>query len=261
MDSNVNKTEKVDNLRSFCESTSIPGLSYITSKDPKWLRIIWTGIVTVAFIGLLVHVTELMKQYFEYKTTQYTYEKKSGYNFPDVTFCNQNGISVSNLKQAAIKYPELRRYFNYLSKIYSPGYKPHQFPDKVELFHALGDIKASEIGHTFDDLVMLCEYRSLPCNKDDFELFQFDRLFNCYTFVKERKKKIKTQSVFSGLSLTLFMEPSIVDIPYHKFIVENTDGFKFALTPPESLPCMNVLGYEVPPGYSISMAFSLEETK
>ena len=52
-----------------------------------------------------------------------------------------------------------------------------------------------------------------------------------------------------------------MDVPYEGMVNGNTDGFKFDLKPPSTLSVINTLGYDVPPGYSISMAFTVEETK
>ena len=143
--------------------------------------------------------------YFEYKTTQYTYEKETGYYFPDVNFCNQNGISASNLRQAIMKNQELKldSMTNELLQNNSLAEKAATVSKSSVFFHTLEGNKAYEIGQKFEDLVMDCTYDGQACEKDDFELFQYDRLFNCYTFVKGWKEKTIAQSVFSGLSPTL----------------------------------------------------------
>ena len=58
------------------------------------------------------------------------------------------------------------------------------------------------------------------------------------------------------------MEPAEDKIPCSTMIIENSEGFKFCLTPPETLPAIKLVwDFEVPTGYSIPKAFKLEETK
>ena len=166
---------------------------------------IWLGIVTTGFTGLCLHVHEIINSYFEYKTVQYNYERDDGYHFPDVTICNPNGISSSNIRQAAKRYPEVKCILNKLkSKNDTKDCTLDKLPIKPDLFHGLGT-KAYEIGHFFKDMVISCRFQKISCYKKDFILFQFSHHFNCYTFIKGRKKKISSQGIFSGLTLTLYI--------------------------------------------------------
>ncbi len=255
------KEETRGNLRSFCHNTSIPGVLHITNgNEKKVLRFLWAAVVLSALAGLVLHATALFKQYFKYKTTKYYSEDDTGFYFPDVHFCNLNGISFSNLREAALKYPELGKHPSFQQMLTNNISVDQDVLKPSVLFHALGD-KAKEIGHKLKDMVIACTFGSRPCKEEDFELFHLDRYFNCFTFLKGREHKTVTQSVYAGLSLTMFLESSPVDLPYVDRATENSDGFTFVLREAKANPAINVEGQEVSPGHSISMIFSQERTK
>ncbi len=60
-----------------------------------------------------------------------------------------------------------------------------------------------------------------PCHEEDFILFQFPSVFNCYTFTRGRSPPLSTTAgIRAALSLTLFHEASddsnVINIDYNK---------------------------------------------
>ena len=98
------------NVEEFCTHTTIHGVSFLTIQKYRILKFFWIIIVILEFTGLSFHLYSIISSYLEYKSTQSTYERRNGFDFPDVTICNLNGISHSNLKQAAEKIPELNLF-------------------------------------------------------------------------------------------------------------------------------------------------------
>ena len=69
-------------------------------------------------------------------------------------------------------------------------------------------------------------------------MFQFDRLFNCYVLRWETKEDNRSLCIWR---LIATMEPAEDKIPCSTVIIENTEGFKFGLTPPETLPAIKLV--------------------
>ena len=242
----------------FCNSTTVHGLQFLTDLGNRWLQLFWFWVVLIGFVGLSVHLYNIINVFLEYKTTEYSYERNDGYNFPDVTICNLNGVSSSNLESLAMKSPEAKYFLD-----------TNGNPDKAkilsvnDLFWALGD-HTLEAGHSLSDFVLRCRFQGQQCNlTTDFVLFQFSRFFNCYTFkVGRSEQTIITQGIAAGLSLTLFLEPVNTNIRKKyddKIVVDNIDGVRVALTPPNSLAAVGVMGYDILPGHATSIGFDITE--
>ena len=254
-------------IKEFCETTSMHGFSVLLNAGNKIIKGVWLVIVLIAFTGLTIHVSAIIKFYLEYKTTQYNYVRESGYWFPDVTICNQNGISDSNLRAAAKIYLEIQCFLNKLKSLQNENStkdgdcKLNKIPSNREIQDALGN-KAKEIGHTFEDMILSCDFLNQPCNQNDFASIEVNSLFNCYTFNKYHNNVLKSEGGHNGLSLILYLEPTEISYPYDSKVesrLGNTDGFKMVLHPAKTLPPIFIRGIDMAVGQSISVAFKAEE--
>ena len=99
-------------LVDFCDHTTVHGLHFLTRIGHRWIQLFWSVVVLSGFIGLGVHLYNIIGAYLEYKTTEYSYERDDGYDFPDITMCNLNGISPTNLRSVASKYEQVQYYLN-----------------------------------------------------------------------------------------------------------------------------------------------------
>ena len=201
-----------ETLTHFCDNTSVHGLHFLTRISYRWIKFFWAIVVLLGITCLTVHLIYVVNAFLNYKTTEYFYERYDGYHFPDVTVCNLNGISFSNLKMAAGKHKEVQYFLdtsNGTEDIHEGIFTPTS-----ELYWALGDY-ATDVCHSLQDFVLRCRFEGRWCKPDeDFVTFQFSRFFNCYTFKTGRStQKIITQGIAVALSLTLFLEPVDLSIP------------------------------------------------
>ena len=193
------KTHIVD----FCVHTTVHGLHFLIRLSHRWIQLFWSLVVLGGFVGVAVHMFYIIHAYLQYKTTEYSYEENHGFLFPDVTICNLNGISASNLKNAAPKYDQIKYYLNRTS-VESHLDDP---PLPADLFWALGE-GALEVGHSFSDFVIRCKFEDRLYNSTNFVIYPFSSFFNCYIFKIGRSgRRTITQGIAAGLSLTLFLEP------------------------------------------------------
>ena len=79
---------KAKMMQEFCENATIHGLPCLMRQSHSSMRIVWTFIVLGGFAGLSLHLYQIICSYLQYKSTESTYEKRTGFHFPDVTVCN-----------------------------------------------------------------------------------------------------------------------------------------------------------------------------
>ena len=252
-------TSKYQNIKiifkTFCDNTTVHGLSFATGLKANVTKVVWFMIVLTAFLGLSFHLYTITDAYFQYRTAEYSYEKNNGYYFPDVTICNNNGISSSSLLEIAKSGPEIKCLFGNTTNRWSLKH--------VELFWALGH-DAYKLGHTFNNMILRCLYDGKECSEHDFEPFHPPKYFNCYIFKGGRSKKTKTQTIGYGLSLTIYLEPhgEFLFEPYDPYTpVANADGIRVGLTSPNGYTAIIADGFDILAGHSTSIGFNLQEKR
>ncbi len=222
------------------------------------VQLFWSVAVLVATAGLVFQLYSILYAFFQYKTSSYFYEVIDGYYFPDVTICNLNGISSTNLRKAAQNNYIAATYLSLSLRENTTGQ-----PDTATFFYALGE-QHVEVGHSLQDFIIRCRFEEQDCNiTEDFVLYEFFSFFNCYTFIKGRQgEKTHTQSARAGFSVTLYLEPldpNISKVYDESDIAGNTNGVRVLLTPPNSLPAIGVMGHNILVGHSSYMGFDLRE--
>ena len=100
----------------FCGHITVHGLPCLVRQSHTSMRIFWTFIVLGGFSGLSLHLYHIIDSYLHYKSTESTYEKRSGFHFPDVTVCNLQGISSSNFHNTINKNPEFKNVYSEILK-------------------------------------------------------------------------------------------------------------------------------------------------
>ena len=258
-------------VKDYCDHTTVHGLSFLSRQNSTSFKVFWSFIVCISFAGLTFHLYNIIDSYLQYKSTESTYERRNGFKFPDVTVCNWNGISFTNLEHAAKKFNNVRSFYkhfkvsvhnlNNLSQDQEPEY---EIPVRENvLFWGFGN-EAKHIGHRKQDMILSCKFAREPCEEDDFVLFQFPQLFNCYTFKRGRHPGLITKhGLGESLSLVLYMETKdtlVLTQKYNdKFLLSGNTGIRVLLTPPNHLAAIDFAGYDVSPGYTTSIGFDITE--
>lgn len=89
----------LDELKRFCENTTIRGLPRIVRARGRWLKLLWIMLVCFLVLGCFICMLFLAKQYLEYDVIhppRVLRQTKSP--FPAVTVCNLRPISQDGLQ-------------------------------------------------------------------------------------------------------------------------------------------------------------------
>ena len=76
-------------------------------------------------------------------------------------------------------------------------------------------------------MILSCKFDRHKCDDEDFVLFQYPELFNCYTLKRGRDSNLTTVHGLGGeLSMVLYIEPQENDINYiyDDLVVANNQG-------------------------------------
>ncbi len=243
-------------MKEFCQETSLHGLRTVVRQHQRFLRIIWGFIVAGGFLGLALHLYFLVSNYLSFDFIQSTSEKRDGFYFPDVTVCNLNGISHSNLKQLAKQDKSVMEMVKHLQDTKSRISLPANPKFLVNSFEEAAYL----VGHKQHDFILKCKVKFKPCKEENLVVFRFPPYLNCFTFKK--KGKTALNGFQSGLSMIIYLEPVDPDIvqPHrHEFLHTDAEGIRVLLTPPNVLPALGYAGHDVVPGVSTSIGFDVKE--
>ena len=247
-------------VRQFCERSTVHGLSFAARAEEKPIRVLWSTIVFLGTMGMAYHLYEITNAYLEYKTTEYLYEDLNGYYFPDVTLCNLNGISFTNMQELAKSNENVE---NILVSFYPGNNKTAKLPPLDDIFWGLGE-EATKLGQRHQDFILECKYAGAPCSEDDFVLVQLDTFYNCFTFTQRSYPKTAKQGLTSGLQLILYTEPYPKEFrkPYaSRSSVLNNDGVRIQVSSQNALPAVISKGYDLVPGHDTTIRFSISEQR
>ena len=56
----------------FCETTTVHGLYFLTYLGNKWIQLFWFVVVFIGFVGLSIHLYNIINAFLQYKTTEYS---------------------------------------------------------------------------------------------------------------------------------------------------------------------------------------------
>ena len=212
-------------LRQFCETTSVKGVSRAVKADRLWLRAVWTLAVVVFIASAALYVYNLINDYYRYPKSVTLEEgstvgKDASDLSPSLTVCNIRPFSKRNYSDDIITYSE---YVNMVQEeLLCPDCKGRhlgRFKDTLlsmlGYYQYLGQENAEIVGHRYEDFVLACHVvirkgsslSSAPCEKyANVSLLKYPDYFNCYTLVPKSGKEV------IGFSLVLY-----VDSAQHEF--------------------------------------------
>ena len=258
-------------LRHFCEKTSVKGVKRTVDKTRILARRLWIVVIIVCLFPSLSNTSYLIRSYLKFLSVTYieerivTVRKDPDQNtVPAVTVCNTQPLS----KRRSPDVMSFSQYANFIERsiqnMSNASLESSAFLNehKSELispagyYQFIGTDNASKVGHSFHDLVVLCEVvvaqstKTIlrPCSElANISLNNDPNFFNCYTIQPADQT---AHHVVIGYSLMLYLDAdySWITSPYITNPMKFSKGAVFTMHQPNTKPFVTFHGTSVSPG-------------
>ncbi len=153
----------------FCGDTTMHGLGQATFHTVSIVKLAWIVAFLGAQGGLFYYISNLIKIYMDRPIQETTTILHKPTRFPDVTVCNLDPISISNLEAMLnIENSSISKYNARINQMYEDGVIPSsQLFTLRSHINILSNIDADEtvaVGHQLKDFILRCTFLGQPCN-------------------------------------------------------------------------------------------------
>nr|URS64679.1 FMRFamide-gated sodium channel-like 2 [Malacoceros fuliginosus] len=265
-------TKTKDIVNKFMTTTTAHGWGRVGSENNIFIKLFWVAITLTAFGANVTHVLTLVLQYRAFPSEQVSDVELSSIEFPSVTICNIQPMSVStglemmqDPSTQLYQWDNLTQFYYDMAKkdgnlSYEEELKYNRLKQPIGYFENIGD-EATRVGHQPRDFLLSCTFGYRQCTWDNFTFFQSPTYYNCYTFNGNKSSEnlvARTTGPQEGLSLILYLESDngdeLYNGTYHTLSnVGNAAGARVIVHPPNSRPSPVDQGFDVPPGFSSSV--------
>ena len=270
------ETPQDDISRGFAKSvseSSVHGDNYIFNSKSQLAKSIWTLLVLSATLGLFCHLYSLTQKYFDYSFyDQMLYSKESALIFPQVTVCDNEGLSEFSMTKEKLNiFGDVARKWQ-LMDLFTKN-NTHAYVSEYKYLRnswqgLQSNIPESDrisVGHAVEDFILGCTYLDYQCNADHFSLYMHPSYWNCYTFkgISEKGNPNPNYNNIgpnNGLSLISATQKPVINVFYDAGSKsKNTHAFKVSVHEPGTDPAISETGIDILPGMSTSFALEQKE--
>ncbi|CAH1776267.1 unnamed protein product [Owenia fusiformis] len=276
-----------ERVKEFIETTSAHGCGQIPTAKFKLTKFLW-GLTFLSFFTFAtVSSGILIAKYFTYPTKDVVSIEFGNIEFPAVTFCSlqpititslidfrQNppppGHSVSNMIYVMqnIRNIIIDRDIGGLGQWYLKHFD--RFLSNQFIFENGEENDMEQFIHDLRSFKLGCKFQGQVCNGTSFVLHKDGGFHNCFTFNGAGSDLSNVNIVrtdpASGLSLVLFMDAYAKGKSVSAYTIYNPDdptsgqtGVRAVIHSPRTRPMPFDKGFDIPTGLSTSVA--LKETK
>ena len=235
-----NMRREQDIISQFAEDTTLHGVPRIIKSKSVVSKLTWTFIVLASMCVFGYYGYHIVKNYmlFERKVGLEVDSTTEAVMFPQLTLCNQQGMSYINMVHIIDKLrpywsktnnlsilpldaiinntePEIQHYLNVT--IPAHDYLLPRLSNRNELIYNIGTINAMALGSDFNDIVVRCIHMDSKCDLKREEIFDsyFYKCFRITILHDGKPLKIQRGGPVQGVYLTLFAGPMpmISDFP------------------------------------------------
>ena len=233
-------SQGVQELKKFCETTSVAGVSRIVRTKEFFLKLIWTFFLLLC-TGLLVYfLVTLFIEYYKWPTTtEFGEDLKNDIVFPDVTICSLNRI----VNDETIS-PIVEEYFKFIKELMaSESYLIDHIQSAYSLPFFLASLpKMNVIKEDCPKFITDCriygkDWQMAETCTDNFtEIWNAD-YYSCFT-IRPSQLNISEGTTVRGMTLVLNNGPPRNEqLPYN-ISLQTTQGtgLKFTIHNPGTPP-------------------------
>jgi hypothetical protein len=260
-------------VQRFCRETTAHGWGRVVRERSHVFKVVWVCLTLTAFSMNVYHVVELVNQYLRYPSEQISQVQYEQINFPSVTLCNIQPMSLTTSQayaqnQSTLYYRWDNITLEYLAEVASSLNRSDEFEtlynrlrQPTGFFENIGH-EAQEIGHQSHDFLLDCTFGLEHCDFENFTYFQSPTYYNCFTFnggnLSKENLIARSTGPQEGLSLIMYLESDNGDFLYNGTYYTfsktgNAAGVRVVIHPPGTRPSPIDNGFDVSPGYSSSV--------
>ena len=218
----------------WAKSSSSHGIPNIVSTKNRAVRYMWLIFFLSSFAYCVYTIITSIDEYSQYKTTLSLKKvQEVPQIFPAVTLCNINSFSENDdsfidFLTTAVKKPQCLEYFRNSKKcketkseksdfcienekLLKPCFNATDFyiyQIKSFIANNITDdiIEKKDLGITFDDLVLSCEFNGGHCDENNFTRFWSNEYGNCFTFNSNGNEQTLQKAVQKGYKTGLKLQ-------------------------------------------------------
>lgn len=241
-------------FREYIENTTTHGVVRIFSDKSLFRRLFWLLIVLGASVGCLYNCIDRIRFLVSEPTsTTISIRREHPINFPAVTFCNLNFLTIDGLNSSGI-LPLAADVLNLEPEFLGDG---GLCSSKLSADPSLSGILMEELikeaSNDMDELLSNCTFAGKPCRKEDFEPI-VTTFGLCYTFNAGLKAPImQTNGTGIRLGLSIFL-----NVEQYQYVSSPSldAGVRVVIHPQSEPPLPLNQGIAIPPGRTAFIGLS-----
>ncbi|CAH8533287.1 unnamed protein product [Heterobilharzia americana] len=270
-----------DELKRFCENTTIRGLPRIVRSHNRYLRFLWLSLVCILVLGCFACMFFLARQYLEYNVIHPPRVlRHTSSPFPSVTVCNFRPISPDGLKYLQMNGWKTPRQF----VLDMAAYAQHMFYNKQKMeeynaasaaFSLAGFLESlpnneerRKLGYQHNKLIIKCQITYLngskpvaaPCErKGVWRKFIHAQYLNCATFEPYSYLRSDTTNIEMYIYLDEMLQRAHCVDCFHGEVKSQLSGALISIHGADILPNINDKSINLKPGTLTELRLSIVE--
>ncbi|CAI2728397.1 unnamed protein product [Schistosoma spindalis] len=271
----------LDELKRFCENTTIRGLPRIVRAHNRYLRLLWLILVFILILGCFICMFFLARQYLEYNVIHPPRVLRHTVSpFPSVTVCNFRPISPDGLKYLQMKGWKTPRHFvldlaTYAQYIFYNKQKIDEYNAASAAFSLAGFLESlpnneerRKLGYQHDKLIIKCQITYLngskpvaaPCERNGiWRKFIHAQYLNCATFEPFSYLRSDTTNIEMYIYLDEMLNRAHCIDCFHGEVKSQLSGALITIHGADTLPNINDKSINLKPGTLTELRLSIIE--
>ncbi|CAH8505398.1 unnamed protein product [Schistosoma turkestanicum] len=271
----------LDELKRFCENTTIRGLPRIVRAHNRYLRTLWLMLVCILILGCFICMFFLAKQYLEYNVIHPPRVLRHTTSpFPSVTVCNFRPISPDGLKYLQMKGWKTPRHFvldiaSYAQYLFYDKQKIDEYNAASAAFSLAGFLESlpnneerRKLGYQHNKLIIKCQITYLngskpvaaPCErKGIWRKFIHAQYLNCATFEPYSSLRSDTTNIEMYIYLDEMLKRAHCIDCFHGEVKSQLSGALISIHGADTLPNINDKSINLKPGTLTELRLSIVE--
>ncbi len=253
------KSKNQGALMDICPEISMHGFSHLNSQVSNKAHYFWMCIISGACIGTGLHLYSLINLYLQYDYYETVRMEHGRLEFPDLTLCNSEVISLYN----AQKHPNVTNYLlrkTLKAWVFSNTERSILPYTNIAFLSNIENGLIPKISTALNELIVDCKYQNINCFKPgQFHLYIHHSFGSCFTFRFGDNVPEIRPGIEEGLSLILKGNQH-ANFAYDMMSkTANVNGIKVAIHEKGTLPPVLRNAIDIAPGTSTNIGLILRK--